>query len=181
MAHDMGPDSAVVIIGIFISLLIVVGLVAVYFGVFNVDGPPSERCTFEAGIRCDDILLSAYNDSHFDLKIQLLNAFGEDINITNMSVQFIGSEMDCSADHPNRPGLISNENTVAFHAGEYIVLNFSSAIDPVFCISPGEFDMRPGKKQRIEMKLMYVDNTSGFSHTLYGEAYIKSVGYAQPK
>jgi uncharacterized protein (UPF0333 family) len=61
-------------------VIVIIGALA-YFGVLNPENFIPERCTFAAGLNCDDYV---YSGNQFEIAVT--NGFGRSINVTNFTI-----------------------------------------------------------------------------------------------
>lgn len=150
-------------------VLIVIGALA-YFGLFNVDWLVPERCTLEAGIKCEDYVMNLDGARDYDVSIQFLNTLGQDISLTNITLVTQG-QSNCSMNNPSDGNLLSPANTFAMNQGELATFNSNDANCE---FSTLEADTKANKKMKFDIIVKYKDTSSGFDHTVNGELLVKA-------
>lgn len=169
-------------------VLIVIGALA-YFGIFNVEWLIPERCTFEAGLKCQDVVMYTGADgSASNITFQILNSLGEDMKVTGFTLTTQAGGTTCNALQTVgtlAPAVnwvaLSPTATITVNSGELTIFHFNSSSPPgngYQCTHSGvDIGTKPGKKMKFDMALTYLDTTSGFAHTVNGEALIKVQKY----
>lgn len=142
--------------GMLLVLLFIGGMFS-YFGIFSPRGHAPNRCTLPSGFTCRDWLVSSETNS---MTMVILNGIGKDITVSQINVE------PAQSNPINGICTYSDSDGTIISNGEFaeFTLNCPEGIDKKYA---------DDKKYRweIEFDWVYTDAESGFVRTFNGELY----------